>query len=1080
MSPPVRFVHCAGFHFDSRSWEGPVSWISMRNQDLWQTFEAVITLCQREKADFLFLTGNLFEQEYVRKETVERVARSLAKLDGTRVFIVPGECDPLVTTSAYRFTEWPDNVHIFHEGFSQIKIPSRRVSIYGSGWTTYRQEKNFLDDFQGIEKVGEIRFMLLHAEVDSVQNTERFIPLQEEQIASSDLTYLALGHKVNWSGIQQAGETYYADCGSAEARSFRDSGPHGVLLGETDGKSTQIKFLELGQRRYFEKSLLLQEGDLEALAAQLLADTTDQERKKDLFRLKLTGSFRDTEAVIHTLQKLLADTFSFIEFLPNEDETPSVLRSNIAPPDSIVGSRTNSFPAMTQIFINEIQKRLAVVKRDEEQRHWELVQKIGLAALTRQASLQDGEQKQTSDPETEDEKEVIVWQERKEDDYNRRIRNLRQVGDEQISLAQAWDSLTRATKRVEEQAESMGQIKAEYEVLRRDWESANRRQEEQRLLQIEIKNLQAKKNNYAEKIASAAKIKERLALIRQNPDYRELRKIHGELSRLEEVRLEAEAELTAYTRDVQVDWNMIEGLREECLQWASLQEEAEHLAVAIQQRAQEINELQNILQMSGYQKLPANEDQRLRQAEKKRDTVLAELEKFADLQDQIIRTEETYNKEISNLKDFAVLAGDTATDERRMVQNVQRLAKWQSSKVSGFFDRLVKEQLGRTSINDRLTAHLSRYYQKYHVADYDDFKRQQKEFHEQQQVVESLQTKLEQLRQEVDREKELRKIVHSRNQMLKQAYSRVKADDFTTWLHGWEDYRRKESQAAEMIDALHLQIEQQQVEEQKLTAYADQLREKLKNWASPVSNIDEVLEVVMKVARRLRAKEEAEKDFTTLKQGYAALLGKRNMDHLARTLEPLADLEREARLSDEQRQSELLAYHQELAETNTQLMNAENSLKHKRATPVISDLEKRLETLKLQWKTYEELQRALDNTKDLLEASRLKWQAAYGNALEAKAQRIFSRTFSSAALEKIDNLMAEAKQVYFAYRMALTQLALEDSPETPLKFFVEEMNETPVFWEDVLAYLQELSLSRQVIFRTSDAKLRQLVDTKGI
>ena len=107
MAPCVRFLQCAGCRFDSPSWEGPEGWTAQRNQDLWQTFEAVLSLCRSEKVEFLFLTGDLFEQEYVHKETVERVARSLAKLKGTKIFIAPGERDPFVTTSAYRLAVWP-------------------------------------------------------------------------------------------------------------------------------------------------------------------------------------------------------------------------------------------------------------------------------------------------------------------------------------------------------------------------------------------------------------------------------------------------------------------------------------------------------------------------------------------------------------------------------------------------------------------------------------------------------------------------------------------------------------------------------------------------------------------------------------------------------------------------------------------------------------------------------------------------------------------------------------------------------------------------------------------------------------
>lgn len=843
MFPSVRFVHCGGFRFDSRSWK---------------TFEAVLKLCRTEKADFLFLTGDLFEQEYVTKETIERVARGLGRLKGTRVFLTPGEMDPLLTTSAYRFIEWPDNVHIFHGGISKITIPSHRVTIYGSGWSTYKQEMDYLQNFKVADDEEQIQFMLLHAEVESSENTKGFIPLQLDQIEASGLTYLALGHKQNWSGIQKAGDTYWADCGSVEARSFAESGPHGVLLGETDGKSTQIEFEELGQRRYIEKSYPLQ------------ADIKDM----------------------------------------------------VAQPDS----PQNNIVTLKDLFMNEIQMRLATVHSPEEQRHWELVQKIGVTALGQEVN---GERHRTSDP--------------------------------------ARNSLARAKKRVDEQAESMEQLKADYNALRRDWETAYRNQEEQRLLQIEIKNLNVKENHVTEKIANIIKIQERLALLHQNPDYRELRRIQGELPRLEEQSRKTKAELSAYTRNTQVDWNMIEGLREEYLDWALLQEEINMLANDIQQRTQTINKTENDLQMSGYQELPENVNQRLLQLYDEWNAAQEELERLTPLLDEIINTEEILNKEIANLNDTGI-AGLTPEDERKISHNVQILTKWQKSRLWGFIDRLLKNQLDWSSIEDKLASRLASYFQKYQVADYEELQRQQQTFQKQQQIVRSLHSKLVGLRKEVERKRDIRRIAHSHNQMLQTALSKVYASDLTEWLNGWENYHRTKDWLAEMQNELDKKTEQQHGNEEKLIEYVNQLREKVKNWASPASNIDEVLNGVILASSKLRAKEEAEKEFTALKQGYNTQLGKRDMNELVKVLEPLADLEREECLSDEERQTDLLACHQELARIKLQLSNAAETIEHSQFTiGGIKDLEKKIETVKLQRQTYDELQRALDTTQELLD-----------------------------------------------------------------------------------------------------------------
>ncbi|MDQ7093417.1 hypothetical protein REC12_07430 [Desulfosporosinus sp. PR] len=380
MTPSVRFLQCAGCRFDSPFWEGPAEWAVQRNHDLWQTFETVLLLCQAEKADFLFLTGDLFEQEYVRKTTVERVAQSLGRLKNTKVFIVPGEKDPFVSISAYRLALWPSNVHIFSAGLSPVKVPDQNATVYGAGWTAYRQEKPFLEGFQVAED-GMIPLMLLHAEVASAQNSEGFIPLQTENIASSGLTYLALGHREKWTGIQEAGRTVWADSGVLEARNFRESGPHGVIVGEIGPGSPQLEFRELGQRRYIEKTLPIP-ANPESFVSKLVAETPPAERERDLFRIKLTGEAWPAEEVAKLWQKKLADKFRFIELIHNQEEAPPQIKLNFRTPGETTPGEGNSYLTLPQVFLQKLQERQSSALSEEDQDHWELVGKIGLTALS--------------------------------------------------------------------------------------------------------------------------------------------------------------------------------------------------------------------------------------------------------------------------------------------------------------------------------------------------------------------------------------------------------------------------------------------------------------------------------------------------------------------------------------------------------------------------------------------------------------------------------------------------------------------------------------------------------------------------
>lgn len=379
MGTGVRFLQCGGCLFDSPSWEGPEEWAAQRNKDLWQSFEEALSLCREEKVELLFFTGNLFEQEYVQKQTVERIAKMLGNLKETKVFIAPGEKDPLVATSAYRLTIWPDNVHIFTSGISFVKVPVDNITVYGSGWAAYKQDRIFLDRFQA-DREETIPLMLLHGEVNPIRSTDGFRPILPEHIAASGLAYLALGHQQDWSGVQKAGATVWADSGYLEARNFAAKGSHGILRGEIGPSSTQLEFMDLGKRSYVEKTLVIQEN-YESLGAKILAETTSEERQRDLFRFKLTGFLPKADAALQYLKRLLTDKFRYAEVMYDEEEMNAQFEAGVrALLDETVGNK-DGFQTLTSVFMAKLDERQIRAENSDNYKHWELVKKVCLSAL---------------------------------------------------------------------------------------------------------------------------------------------------------------------------------------------------------------------------------------------------------------------------------------------------------------------------------------------------------------------------------------------------------------------------------------------------------------------------------------------------------------------------------------------------------------------------------------------------------------------------------------------------------------------------------------------------------------------------
>lgn len=658
------------------------------------------------------------------------------------------------------------------------------------------------------------------------------------------------------------------------------------------------------------------------------------------------------------------------------------------------------------------------------------------------------------------------WTEYSRHDFFRRVLNIQQVGNEDLSPARMWDSLKRAAERVEEQAEGMSKVKSQYEALRSEWEAEEDRLEQQRALQIKIKRLQAEKDHLTGKAVDLEKIKERLQLLRENPDYPELRTMREKMNRLEQTKLESEAELAAYSQDPNIDWDMVEKLKEDSLAWAELKSEADMHLCEIEELQQNINALSDHLKDSGYYHTPAEEYDQLVRAEAELAAFQRELEEEREASSHrnnlFENMEKSLYEEKQKLKDYALIANTTGKDKRRLA-GIEKQLKIGRLLFPGLYPgRRMKEKQQALC-------------QKYKVADYNDFIRLEKEYENQRQTVNAIQMQLKTMRRETEKERSLVSNIALVSQKLRLAYASVNASGLDAWRSGWEEHIRQMKQLSEQEAVLEDKISLFDQEKIKLLQSDSMLREKLTCLTSSGTNRDELITIIQNISIHLRLKDVAAKQCADIINAYNLILNKRNMEHLAAALEPLDDLEREARLSDTERNAAVLKTKQKIDEASREMQQAAADLKKSRSIPIDPDLEKKLETVKQQWQTFLELQHALADTKELLESCLEKWQLEYGIALKIKAKQILNQAFSLPLSDKKEVIMAEAAKYYFAYRQALIELALEDDVEKPLFFFVDQQNEPTEFWDGILRYYQELSPARKVIFGTTNSNLWQYI-----
>lgn len=299
MADTIKFLHCADLHLDARlTGSGMCADLaSLRREELRETFVKIIELARHEKVKLLFISGDLWEHGCVRRETALTISELLGSLTQTKVFISPGNHDPLARNSYYQILRWPENVHIFAGGPTCIQLPDWETEVWGYGFLGHEEREPVLSRV-GPVNGNRLNFLVSHAEVLSGLGNAGsvYLPLPEQSIDSLGMDYLALGHIHKASGLRKTGNTIWAYPGSPEPLGFDESGPnHGVVLGEASLQNgpqrISAHWRPTAQREFTELSIDISSAETrEAVKNRVRALLSEQGDSGDgVFKITLTG-----------------------------------------------------------------------------------------------------------------------------------------------------------------------------------------------------------------------------------------------------------------------------------------------------------------------------------------------------------------------------------------------------------------------------------------------------------------------------------------------------------------------------------------------------------------------------------------------------------------------------------------------------------------------------------------------------------------------------------------------------------------------------------------------------------------------
>ena len=190
----MKFVHIADIHFDSPfiNLSDRENLGDMKRLEQRKVFKKVIDYIKENQIKYFFIAGDLYEQQYIRKSTIEYINQLFTEIPNTHIFISPGNHDPFIKNSYYTRFQWNENVHIFSSKFEKVELED--VDIYGYGFDDFYCTDCEIENLE-IENKEKINILVIHSTIDGANLEEKqYNSIPKKVLEEKGFDYVATGH----------------------------------------------------------------------------------------------------------------------------------------------------------------------------------------------------------------------------------------------------------------------------------------------------------------------------------------------------------------------------------------------------------------------------------------------------------------------------------------------------------------------------------------------------------------------------------------------------------------------------------------------------------------------------------------------------------------------------------------------------------------------------------------------------------------------------------------------------------------------------------------------------------------------
>lgn len=274
----MKFIHISDVHLGAVPDAGPL-YSEGRDREIWDTFEHVLEICEKEKTDLLLIAGDLFHRQPLKRELKE-VDALFSRLSHTKVVFIAGNHDYIRQDSNYLNFDWSENVYpIFGKELEYFDFPELGAAVYGLSYHS-REIRERLYGAAVPCGLEPIEILLAHG------GDEKHIPIDMKALAGAGFSYVAMGHIHKPQAIVKDRIVY---SGALEPIDKNDIGEHGYVRGETRGNHVRVQWVPCAARKYIHADITVDCMDTQISLKEKIDKLIREFGNENIYKITLKG-----------------------------------------------------------------------------------------------------------------------------------------------------------------------------------------------------------------------------------------------------------------------------------------------------------------------------------------------------------------------------------------------------------------------------------------------------------------------------------------------------------------------------------------------------------------------------------------------------------------------------------------------------------------------------------------------------------------------------------------------------------------------------------------------------------------------